>query len=133
MGRDYGVTHGPPAISEEAIRRRNNGANRMFIVLKATLDMAVREGKASRDVASRAALPRGSRAADPLSRPTAMPRLIAAAADDLRMLVLAALYTRARISEPRPLLVGDADFDELLRERFPPIVASAEAAPVYIR
>lgn len=111
-GRSYGVAYGPRPRTEEEIRKRRASANRMLRLLKAVLNMALREGKARSDLAWRVV--------PPYKRVHERPirfldleqcrRLIDAAQPDLRLLILAALYTGARISEIRSLVVADVDF-----------------------
>jgi integrase len=97
----------------EASRRRCASANRILTVLKAALNHAWREGKASSDEAWRRVVP--FREADAarlryLDRDECR-RLVAAAAAPLRAIVRGALLTGARYGELAAMRVADFESD----------------------
>jgi integrase len=105
--------YGPKPEGEDARRRRQATANRIFISFRAALNHAFREGKADSDSAWRRAKPfKGTVQARTRYLNTAeAARLLNACEPDLRDLVRAALETGARYSELRRLVVSDFNGD----------------------
>ena len=99
------------ADTEEARRRRRSSANRILTILKAALNAAYREGKASADDAWRRVKPFAKADAPKLRylSDDEARRLVNACDPSFRPLVQAALLTGARYSELAGLEVRDFD------------------------
>ena len=99
--------------SEEAVRRRRSSANRVLTILKAALNHAFHDGKATTDAAWRKVKPfRGVDAARIRYLTVAeAKRLINAADPEFRSLVQAALQTGCRYGELTRLEVSDFNAD----------------------
>lgn len=109
--KDAAQNYRPTADNEEARRRRRSSANRILTILKATLNMAYRNGKAAGDDAwrrvkpfTKADAPRLRYLSDDEAR-----RLVNACEPTFRPMVKAALLTGARYSEITGLEVRDFD------------------------
>jgi integrase len=98
---------------DDAVRRRQNTANRHFAILKSALNHAFQEGKVASDDAWRRVKPfRAANAARVRYLTVAeCTRLINACAEGFRALVQAALLTGCRYSELGALKVGDFNPD----------------------
>lgn len=110
FGRLQGVRYGELPKDPEAVRRRQNSANRVFSLLKAALKLAFARGHVDTDKAWRPVKPfKGAvRSHIPkcLSRPE-VTRLIAACPDEIADVVKVGLVTGCRISDILKMRVSD--------------------------
>lgn len=99
----------PPPATDEEKRRRRNTANRTLMVMRAALNMAVRDGKITNDTAWRSVQAfRGVvlEKADYLTVDECR-KLAAVVSPDFRNLMRAALYTGARLMELARMTAAD--------------------------